>query len=136
MNSFRRFMLFNDIYLKYANEMWIHVGDCGKEKRAFSYVSNKEVIMPEGVFMNPTEWDILSLLHEIGHIKTNKDSMRVFEKEYLATQWCADEAKRWGFTVKDEWKDVYQKYIWDHRDSCVKRKGKNVPDKSKLVVKW
>lgn len=134
--NFNNYMLFNKIYLKYANEMWIHAGDCGKDKRAHSIVSKKEVVVPMGTFSNPAKWDILVLLHEIGHIKTNKDSMKVYEKEFLATQWAANEAKNWGFKIEKEWKQIYQNYIWEKRDMCIRKGGKNVADKNELVVKW
>ena len=116
--------------------MWIHAGECGKDKRAYSVVSKKEIIVPVGVFSNPTEWDILALLHEIGHIKTNKDSMRVYEKEYLATQWAADEAQKWNFKISGDYKNIYQEYIWDKRNMCIRMNGKNVPSKRSLKIKW
>lgn len=136
MTKNERVLLFNRIYLNYCNDMWIHCGDCGKDNRAFSIVSDREVVMPFGVFVNPSEWNILALLHEIGHIKTNNDNMRVYEKEYLATQWSADEAKRIGFTIKPEWKDIYQNYIWEKRRYSIARKAKDIPTKEQLVIKW
>lgn len=136
MTENERIILFNRIYLKYCCEMWIHCGDCGKDNRAFSIVSNNEIVMPFGVFAHPSEWDILSLLHEIGHIKTNTDNMRVYEKEYLATQWSANEAKRIGFKINSTWKNIYQNYIWEKRKYSVSRKVKNIPTKEQLIVKW
>ncbi len=136
MTHLEIFKLFNAIFSHYGKEMWIHSGDCGPDNRAYSYISLKEVILPCETFRHPTEWDIMALLHEIGHIKTNKEKMRVFEKEFLAVQWSADEAKRWDFKIKSEWKTIYQDYIWEKRDICIRKKGKNVPDRDALIIHW
>ncbi len=136
MKKTERLQLFNRIFLKYAREMWIHSGDCGKDRRAYSIISRKEIILPRDSFSNPSEWDIIVLLHEIGHIKTNRDSMRVYEKEYLATQWSADEARRLGFPVKQLWKDAFRDYILEKRQMCLNRGGKNVADEEALVIQW
>lgn len=136
MNYMERKRMFDNICNFYSRNIWIHVGDCGADGRAFSYVIRREIVLPESAFRNPSEWDILALLHEIGHIKTNTQKMKVYEKEYYATQWAANEAKRIGFYVSPEWKKAYQEYIFEKRQNCINRKGKNVVDKNKLIIKW
>lgn len=128
--------LFKKIYNTYSKEMYIHFMDLEPGESGYSYVSLKEIVLPRKAMVNPSGWNVLALLHEIGHIKTNKDSMRVYEKEYLATQWSADEARRLGFRITDLWKKTYQDYIFDKWAMCVKRGGKNVLPKEKLVIKW
>lgn len=128
--------LFQKIYNTYCKEMYIHFMDLAPGESGYSYVSLREIVLPTKAMYNPSGWNVLALLHEVGHIKTNKDSMRVYEKEYLATQWSADEARRLGFHVTDLWKRTYQNYIFDKRTMCINKGGKNVPPKEKLVIKW
>ena len=132
MTQKERKKMFDNIYKKYSNEIWIHSGDCGKDKRAYSYISSKEIVLPEESFKTPTDWAILVLLHEIGHIKTNTTQMKECEKEFYATQWSATEAKRLGLTILPLWKNAYQNYIWGKR----RGNSKNVPSREDLVVKW
>ena len=131
-----RKQMFTQIYNKHCREMWIHEGDCGPDNRAFSYILSREVVLPPGTFENPSEWNIFALLHEIGHIKTNNPKMKVYEKEYHATQWQAIEARKIGFCPSQLWKDTYQEYIWEKRQMCINKKGKNVASKEALIIKW
>ena len=124
--------IFNNICNKYSNEIWIHPGDCGKDNRAYSYISRREIVLPEDSFSTPSEWAILVLLHEIGHIKTNTSQMKECEKEFYATQWSAIEAKKIGLTIQSSWKKAYQSYIWGKR----RGNSKNALSKEDLVVKW
>lgn len=128
--------VFDRIYQQFSKDIWIHPGDCGKDDRAYSYVLNREIVLPNKVFTNPSEWDILVFLHEIGHVKTNKADMRVFAKEYYATKWASIAARQIGLKVKPEWQVTFQEYIWDKRLECINKKGKNVPSKEALLIKW
>ena len=128
--------LFFQVYNKYSPEMWIHEGDPGRGNGACAYLIRREIVLPEGTFSHPEEWDILVLLHEVGHIRTNKPKMKSYEKEYHAVQWSAKEAKRIGLPVKELWKEAYQDYIWKKRQLSINRKGKNVARKEELVVEW
>lgn len=136
MTKTQRVIMYNKIYLKFCNDMWIHCGDCGDDNRAYSYVSLREVVVPMGVFSNPSEWDLIVLLHEIGHIKTNKESMKMYWKEYLATQWAANEAKKWGLKIKPLYKEAFQNYIWEKRERSIACRGKGVHSKEAITVKW
>lgn len=136
MTQKERKNLFDYIYNKYSKEMWIHEGNCGADKRPYSYIINKEIVLPKNSFRNPSEWIVFALLHEIGHIKTNTTKMKLYEKEFYATQWAATEARNLKFNIRTEWKKVYQDYILDKRQSCVNKKGKNVINKELLLIKW
>lgn len=136
MNARERKQIFNQIREQYSKEMWIREGDCGLDKRPYSYVMHRIIVMHEGTFESPTEWDILTLLHEIGHVKTNTQKMKVYEKEYSATQWSAYEARKIGIPVNDLWREAFQDYIWKKRQMCINKKGKNVANKEALIVKW
>lgn len=128
--------LFRSVYNKYCHDMWIHEGDPGRGNGACAYIIRREIILPEGTLDNPEEWDILVLLHEVGHIKTNNPKMKTYEKEYRAVQWSANEAKKIGLNVRKEWKDAYQDYVFRKRDMSVKKNAKNVASKESLVIKW
>ena len=136
MKKNERMELFLEIYSTYYQEMGIYAGESYKKDRGCAYISAKVICLPKNVLDDPSEWNIFEFLHEIGHIKTNKVSMRVYEKEYLATQWAAEEANRIGFKVKSSWKKIYQDYIWHKREICINKGGKNVPDKEALQIKW
>lgn len=128
--------MFTQIYNKYSKTINIHGGDCGKDNRAFSYIAHREIVLPESSFKNPSEWAILVLLHEIGHVLTNTTKMRTYEMEYLATQWSAIEAKKLGLRIRPEWKDAFQDYIWEKRQLYINHNGKGIPSKESLVIKW
>lgn len=128
--------MFATIYDKYRKEMFIRFEDLKPDESGYSYVSCRRVVLPKKAAVNPSGWDVLTLLHEIGHIKTNTNKMRVFEKEYLATQWSADEAKRLGFHIEETWKRIYQDYVFDKWKMCINKGGKNIPPKEKLMIKW
>jgi hypothetical protein len=52
-----------------------------------------------------------TLLHEVGHIVTNRASMHRYEQEYYATQWAIDRCADYGIPVPQKTVDRYQKYI-------------------------
>ena len=128
--------VFNSVFDQYSKEMWIHEGDPGRGNGACAYIIRREIILPEGTFESPEEWDILVLLHEVGHIKTNTPKMKTYEKEYRAVQWSATEARKLGLHIRGEWRKAYQEYIWKKRQMCINRKGKNVASKESLVIQW
>lgn len=136
MTNHEIFMMYHAMFQKYSKQnIWIRFVNI-EDNRPYACVELRTISMPAKSFMQPTGWDILCLLHEVGHVMTNTPKMRVFEREYYATQWAAEEAKKWGFVVKDLWKNTYQKYIWDKRQDCIRRRGKNIPSKEALVIKW
>lgn len=87
-------------------------------------------------YKNPTERDLFDLLHEIGHIKTNKTGMKRCMEEYLATQWALDHAKKYKVKVTKGLINIFQKYIWDWRETGIKHKGKNMPTKEQLTLHY
>ena len=131
MTQKERSKLFKDICTKYENSMWIHPGDCGENNSPYSIVLFREIVLPRTAFSRPSAWNIMCLLHEIGHVKTNAEDMPVYQKEYLATQWSAEEAKKIGFKIEDIWKECFQNYIWDF----LKDDGASA-NREELVVNW
>lgn len=129
----KRRVLFNRIYMKYRNDAWIH---CGANNKFAACLEEKYIVVPQGVFTNPSEWDIFALLHEVGHIKTNTTQMKRYYQEYLATQWALDESKNWGFEVYKYFIDVYQEYIYKWRERSIKLKGKKIHSKEELLLKY
>ena len=132
MNQKERKELFNSICSTYKTEMWIHSGD----SNPYSIVLYKEVVMPKKAFSRPSAWDIMCLLHEIGHIKTNKECMPTCEKEYLATQWSVNEARIIGFKIEDIWKECFQDYIWNYFDEEKNELTNCSIQKEDLIVSW
>ena len=130
MTKGQRIELFNRIYLKYCNQMWIHAGIKGDG--FYSRIIAKEVAIEPDTFLDPSEWAIFATLHEIGHVLTNTPKMKRCTQEYLATQWALDEARKLGFAVPQQYIDTYQNYIWQWRDRSIRLKGKAVPTKEEL----
>ena len=128
------YVTFHNICKKYKNAAWIHEGEngCG----FYSRISAKEIVIPSEAFHQPDSWDIFALLHEIGHIMTNTTKMKRCEQEYFATQWAIDEAKRMNLKVQKRYLDIYQDYIWKWRETSIRLKGKNVPLKEALCLKY
>ena len=125
--------LHNNLYLKYRDTISIEFSN--KESDGFySYIISKRVIIPSSVKTNQTEWSLFAFLHEIGHIITNTPAMKRCTQEYLATQWAINEAKGIGFKVPKSYIDTYQKYIWKWRETSIKHRGKNVPEKEELTL--
>ncbi len=52
-----------------------------------------------------------TLLHEVGHIVTNTQSMHRYEQEYYATQWAIDRCRDYGLAVPERTVEQYQRYI-------------------------
>ena len=51
------------------------------------------------------------LLHEVGHIETNRSGMRRAEQEYYATKWALDRAAEYGLEIPASVRKEYQDYI-------------------------
>lgn len=54
---------------------------------------------------------LFDLAHEIGHIETNKSTMKRAEEEYYATCFAIDVFKEYGLTVPEKIMHTYQRYI-------------------------
>lgn len=122
----------NALWLKYHKKIDIKiVGD-----EFYSYIELNQIFIPEKTKHKQTEWSLFAFLHEIGHITTNKVEMRRYEKEYLATQWALEETKKMDFKVPKWIIDEYQKYIYEWRETSIKRGDKNVVSKKQLVLKY
>ena len=106
------------------------------EKGAYCYVPERIIYISCDKFLNPTPSSLFDLLHEIGHIMTNKKGMKRCEEEFYATQWAIEEMKRYKYEISDNRKNVFQEYIWKWRDTAIKLKAKTVPSKEELTLKW
>lgn len=133
MNQSDRTKLMNEIREKYKSKMYFCVGTY--EGVPYSIVMYRMVFMPQKAYSRPSAWNIMCLLHEIGHIMTNEEDMPEYMKEYLAIQWSAEEANRIKFDVEDIWKDCFQQYIYDYLEKEPYKKRKEV-DKRNLMVRW
>lgn len=87
------------------------------------------------VYKNPTENDLFDLLHEIGHIMTNKVGMKRCMEEYLATQWALDNSKKYNVKISKKRIQEFQDYIWKWRDIGIKHNAKIIPSKLELTLK-
>ena len=121
--------VFISICLKYSGLMNIHAGD-----GFYARLSERDVVVPAATFETADDWDVFALLHEIGHIMTNKPTQKRCVKEYLATQWALEEASKLGFIVERSYIENYQDYIWWWREMSTKLRGKNVPGKEDLTL--
>lgn len=84
---------------------------------------------------SPKEDDLTDLLHEIGHIVTNRDKMKRCVEEYLATQWAIDHAKKYNVRFSKKRINEFQNYIYKWRETGIKHKAKNIPSKEELLLK-
>jgi hypothetical protein len=123
----------NGIIAEYRNT--IHFRPTN-EKGAYCYVPERIIYLHTDSFFNPTPSSLFDLLHEIGHIMTNKSGMKRCEEEYYATQWAISEMKKYDYMISDKRKDEFQQYIWKWRDTSIKLKAKTVPSREELTLKW
>lgn len=115
-------ILFNETINKYNNEITFHIST---EERAYCYIEEKEIYIPQNIFLSisNTLEHIVTLYHEIGHIKTNNMRMKECEKEYYATQWCFDQLREKKIIIPRYLINEYQNYIWSlRRKNCPSRK--------------
>lgn len=66
-----------------------------------------------------------TLLHEVGHIETDRPGMRRAEQEYHATVWALDQCKEYGIEVPSALIEKYQKYIDLEKARGMRRGGKD-----------
>ena len=64
-----------------------------------------------------------TLLHEVGHIETDKAWMRRAESEYHATVWALERCKEYGIEVPEKIIKEYQDYIDDEKARGLRRGG-------------
>lgn len=70
---------------------------------------------------------LFSVLHEVGHCETFKDKQTEVEKEFLATQWASDNAKRYDVKIDNKEQDEWQNYIYSFITT---------EDRSKYLLNW
>ena len=74
--------------------------------REFNYI-----FLSNRIIESPTDDNLFELLHELGHIFNNDDSMRLCEEEYYATVWAIKESKKYKLKISKECRTLYQNYI-------------------------
>lgn len=126
--------LFNLILSKYRRFAYIHYEPDNNE--FYSYIMAREIVLPQRAFSHPTDWDVFAFLHEIGHVMTNTPKMKRCQQEFLATQWAINEAKMIGFIIPEKFISTYQNYIWNWRESAIKRRAKSIQTKEELTLKY
>ena len=65
-----------------------------------------------------------TLLHEVGHIETDRAGMRRAEQEYHATVWAIERCKEYGIEVPAKIIKAYQDYIDLEKARGMRRGGK------------
>jgi hypothetical protein len=76
---------------------------------------------------------LLTLLHEIGHIYTDKSGMKRCEQESEATMWAVNRLKELGLPIKRKYIKPYKDYIRMTYNRGVRR-GLSKKIKSKLYI--
>lgn len=76
---------------------------------------------------------LFDLLHEIGHIETDKSGMKRAEQESEATLWAIQQIRKIGLPVKRKVVDSYKVYIKMTYERGVRR-GLTKNIKSKLLM--
>lgn len=122
----------NEIINKYKDVIDLRV----TTEEAHCYVPEKIVYINGSKFLYPTNESIFDFLHEIGHIMTNTKKMKRCEEEFYATQWAIKEIKKYGLEISTKRKSEFQNYVWAWRETGMKLKGKNMPSKENLILKW
>lgn len=75
-----------------------------------------------------------TLLHEVGHIMTNKSTYRRCEQEYYATVWALKEAREYyGLDIPDSIIKEYNRYVKMEHDRGVRRNGKLPPYETMIL---
>ena len=125
--------MITEIWLEYCKEYSFNFEDCNVPH---CHLKEKEIHFPIKRFVTPKERDVFDMLHEIGHLKTNKKGMKRCEEEYYATEWAIKEMKKYKFDLNQRDKRIFQNYIWQWRETGLKLKGKNMPSEKQLTLKW
>lgn len=96
----------------------------------------KHIYFKYEIYKNPDDEDLFDLLHEIGHIMTNKSGMKRCMEEFLATQWALDHMKLYKVNITKKRIEKFQNYILEWRDIGIKHKGKNMPTIKELTLNY
>ena len=119
-------MTIDTIINKYKNKMMIlfYEGD------SLCYRENKIIFLSNKIKENPVDDNIFEMLHEIGHILNNNNSMKKCEREYYATVWAIKESKKYNLNISNNCKRLYQNYI----NSYVR--NRKTISRADVVLKW
>lgn len=126
-------VIITQIWIQYSKDYVFIFDNCNI---AHCYLKEKEIHFPIENFKDPNVREIFDLLHEIGHLKTNKKGMKRCEEEFYATQWAIKEMKKYNLELDSINKHIFQNYIWKWRETGIKLNGKNIPNKEQLTLIW
>ncbi len=107
-----------------------------EDKYNYCYLDSKTIYVSIIQYEKANAESIFNLLHEIGHIKTNKPGMKRCEEEFYATEWAIKEINNLNIKLEDRVKTSYQSYIYNWRGSAIRRHAKQVPSIKELTLKW
>ena len=118
--------IINKIINKYNNEalFLFYDGD------SLCYRDNRIIFLSNKIIENPIDDNVFEMLHEIGHILNNSDSMKKCEREYYATVWAIKESKRYRLNISDDCKKMYQNYINGYA------RNRKTISKANVVLVW
>ena len=126
-------VLLTEIWFYYNSEYKLVLEHCDVPH---CHLDEKEIHYPLKRFCDPDNRDVFDMLHEVGHLKTNKKGMKRCEEEFYATEWAIKEMKKYKFELSQKDKQIFQNYIWQWRERGIKLKGKNMPSKEQLTLVW
>ena len=111
---------------KYKKKMMIlfYDGD------SMCYRDNRIIFLSNRIKENPIDDNIFEMLHEIGHILNNNDTMKKCEREYYATVWAIKESKKYKLNISNGCKRLYQNYINGYT------KNRKTISKADVVLHW
>lgn len=108
----------------------------GDSEVSYCELDTKKIFFFNEDWDNPTNETIFTLLHEIGHIKTNTKEMKRCEEEFYATDWAIKEFKKLNLSLSKNRQREYQEYIYKYRNYAEKRKCKNIPTIEEMTLNW
>ena len=128
------YIMMNDIMDKYKKENIIFIFT--DEKLDYCYLDTYKVYISKNQYENADAESVFNLLHEIGHLKSNKPGMKRCEEEYYATVWAIKKSKKYNIKIPKYIRNSYQEYIYNWRTSAIKKHAKIVPSIKELTLIW
>ena len=110
-----------NVYIDEHSSCWSRMHVHVKERRICKFISKDSYSA------------LLDLLHEIGHIETDRASMKRAESESEATLWAINRLKELGLPIKRKPLRKYKDYIRMTYDRGIRR-GLQKRIKSKLYI--
>lgn len=102
----------------------------------YCYLQEKEIYIPTRSLLSPTNISLFDLLHEIGHLRTNKIKMKRCLQECLATRWAIGESKKYGVVIPKWRQRQFNEDVEKWKLIAIKHNAKNMPKPSELKLDW